>query len=581
MRGGSQSMVKLQDKFKELFKELTGGEINKKNLPVNQKNLPGILMEIKEDDYAKIKPILFQMYGKVHWVEKAFKDAERKKKELGKDLVAGAEGSEPKGGDWQGEWSDTMELPGLMALATSSGINLEVLHNQLERASRRLPLTVGAIVKTPSGMGQFVGKGRMDRAGNLQVKIGDHFFSFDQITAPTPEEMQSYPLTTHTDIIEELKKTPSEVERYSGKMQEDPNLALSIAKLAEEKAVNHYTADAAILFRNSLPFLESSVESEYLEKVAEQTFQLAAMKETEEDRRADAYSGWNLQVPLPDRARAMGIDDAAIAAAEGAEDPKAALTSLIIARFEALYQALEGKSDAERAAKGPDVQEPLKKTRVADTSTTQADFLTDIKAVDDEADRLREGEPVEYLSKTHGRWVSAVVERVHSDGSISLDVKPRADPRWVRPSSWLRQRLGIEASDIASDVGTVGSSEGEAEGKVEPPYANRRATDREARESVFAQKKDQEEPPVTEPAAQGYRSAPVSKPPIDQMTDAELRAELRGHSAPTEGSTEELRNRLTDIVFFGIDFDPDGQRVETSPPSAAAVRKRNGNEVVK
>ena len=49
---------------------------------------------------------------------------------------------------------------------------------------------------------------------------------------------------------------------------------------------------------------------------------------------------------------------------------------------------------------------------------------------------LREGEPVEYLSKTHGRWVSAFVERVHSDGSVSLDIKPRADPSRVRRRAW-------------------------------------------------------------------------------------------------------------------------------------------------
>ena len=53
-----------------------------------------------------------------------------------------------------------------------------------------------------------------------------------------------------------------------------------------------------------------------------------------------------------------------------------------------------------------------------------------------QADRLREGEPVEYLSKTHGRWVSAFVERVHSDGSVSLDIKPRADPSRVRRRAW-------------------------------------------------------------------------------------------------------------------------------------------------
>ena len=45
-----------------------------------------------------------------------------------------------------------------------------------------------------------------------------------------------------------------------------------------------------------------------------------------------------------------------------------------------------------------------------------------------QADRLREGEPVEYLSATYGRWIPATVEELNADGSVSLDVKPRADP---------------------------------------------------------------------------------------------------------------------------------------------------------
>ena len=41
---------------------------------------------------------------------------------------------------------------------------------------------------------------------------------------------------------------------------------------------------------------------------------------------------------------------------------------------------------------------------------------------------LRKGEPVEYLSATYGRWIPATVEELNADGSVSLDVKPRADP---------------------------------------------------------------------------------------------------------------------------------------------------------
>ena len=98
---------------------------------------------------------------------------------------------------WRGQWSETMGLPGLQELATSSGIKLEVLDNQTKLAwDRDLPLYAGDIVKTPSGMGHFFGKGRMDKQGNLQVQIGDDFFSFDQISTPTPQERQSYLATS-------------------------------------------------------------------------------------------------------------------------------------------------------------------------------------------------------------------------------------------------------------------------------------------------------------------------------------------------------------------------------------------------
>jgi hypothetical protein len=42
------------------------------------------------------------------------------------------------------------------------------------------------------------------------------------------------------------------------------------------------------------------------------------------------------------------------------------------------------------------------------------------------------GASVEYNSSTYGKWISATVERVHSDGTISLDVRARADPSLVR-----------------------------------------------------------------------------------------------------------------------------------------------------
>ena len=42
------------------------------------------------------------------------------------------------------------------------------------------------------------------------------------------------------------------------------------------------------------------------------------------------------------------------------------------------------------------------------------------------------GKDVEYYSKTKGRWIDATVEWVHSNGSISLDCKARADPANIR-----------------------------------------------------------------------------------------------------------------------------------------------------
>ena len=42
------------------------------------------------------------------------------------------------------------------------------------------------------------------------------------------------------------------------------------------------------------------------------------------------------------------------------------------------------------------------------------------------------GARVEYNSTSYGGWIPARVERAHSDGTISLDVRARADPNRVR-----------------------------------------------------------------------------------------------------------------------------------------------------
>ena len=45
------------------------------------------------------------------------------------------------------------------------------------------------------------------------------------------------------------------------------------------------------------------------------------------------------------------------------------------------------------------------------------------------------GQKVMYQSVTTGRWIQAKVVRVHTDGTISLDVRARADPTRIRPWS--------------------------------------------------------------------------------------------------------------------------------------------------
>ena len=46
--------------------------------------------------------------------------------------------------------------------------------------------------------------------------------------------------------------------------------------------------------------------------------------------------------------------------------------------------------------------------------------------------RYAPGQHVEYNSLSYGRWVEAIVDYVHSDGTVDLDVRERADPRYIR-----------------------------------------------------------------------------------------------------------------------------------------------------
>merc|ERR1711969_530209 len=45
------------------------------------------------------------------------------------------------------------------------------------------------------------------------------------------------------------------------------------------------------------------------------------------------------------------------------------------------------------------------------------------------------GQRVEYNSVTFGTWEPAVVERIHSDGSVTWDIRERADPSRIRPAA--------------------------------------------------------------------------------------------------------------------------------------------------
>ena len=49
--------------------------------------------------------------------------------------------------------------------------------------------------------------------------------------------------------------------------------------------------------------------------------------------------------------------------------------------------------------------------------------------------RYAPGQHVEYNSLSNGRWIEAVVDYVHSDGTVDLDVRDRADARYIRELS--------------------------------------------------------------------------------------------------------------------------------------------------
>jgi len=49
--------------------------------------------------------------------------------------------------------------------------------------------------------------------------------------------------------------------------------------------------------------------------------------------------------------------------------------------------------------------------------------------------RYAPGQHVEYNSLSAGRWIEAVVDYVHSDGTVDLDVRDRADARYIRELS--------------------------------------------------------------------------------------------------------------------------------------------------
>ena len=70
--------------------------------------------------------------------------------------------------------------------------------------------------------------------------------------------------------------------------------------------------------------------------------------------------------------------------------------------------------------------------------------------------RYAPGQHVEYNSLSNGRWIEAVVDYVHSDGTVDLDVRDRADARYIRELSprvqWVQSRVSPRAQWVQSRV---------------------------------------------------------------------------------------------------------------------------------
>jgi hypothetical protein len=55
--------------------------------------------------------------------------------------------------------------------------------------------------------------------------------------------------------------------------------------------------------------------------------------------------------------------------------------------------------------------------------------------------RYAPGQHVEYNSYTHGTWIEAIVKYVYANGTVDLDVRRGADPRYIREMSPRRPKL--------------------------------------------------------------------------------------------------------------------------------------------
>lgn len=67
-------------------------------------------------------------------------------------------------------------------------------------------------------------------------------------------------------------------------------------------------------------------------------------------------------------------------------------------------------------------------------------------------EQLRLGQHVYYESSTAGRWIEGKVLRVHTDGTVSLDVRARADRRRIRTARPRIDECGEDTSGCAVDA---------------------------------------------------------------------------------------------------------------------------------